>query len=286
MKIIKAKVLGYCMGVRRAVEIAGREAAGAGTSGVFTIGPLIHNPQVLESLRKKGVDVLNEDRVPDDLGGHTLIIRAHGISPDLETSLRNCGARLVDATCPKVHASQMKARSLSAEGCRIFLAGEQHHGEVIGIQGYAPDCIVVADPGEAGKAAEALRAEAPDTRCALLGQTTISRDEFEEIGNTLKEYFPGIKIIDTICGATRDRQEALRELCSAVDAVIIIGGKASSNTRRLLAIAEKLGKPAWLAETKDDLPPDIGKYGTVGLSAGASTPGYIIDEIEEALKKL
>jgi 4-hydroxy-3-methylbut-2-enyl diphosphate reductase len=194
----------------------------------------------------------------------------------------------------------MKAKSLAEAGCRIFLAGEKDHGEIRGIQGYielgrkalsesgqqappGPAWLVAADAGEAEEAARRLSSEVDGVPCALIAQTTISAAEYEKIGAALREYFPSLVIINTICGATRDRQEALRELCGQVEAVVIAGGRESANTRRLLAIALEAGLPAWLVETAEDIPAETFRYSTVGLSAGASTPDNIIADIEKAL---
>jgi 4-hydroxy-3-methylbut-2-enyl diphosphate reductase len=273
------------MGVRRAVDLTEAELKKA-RRPVYTMGPLIHNPQVLEYLEKRGVQILREEGLPENLEGAVVIIRAHGISPQLEAGLMSRGAVLVDATCPRVRSGQTRARSLSAGGCRIFLAGERHHGEIIGIRGFAPDCIVVANPEEAAKAAETLFREEKPEKTALLGQTTISPEEYRAIGGEICRFFPGVLILDTICGATKDRQDALRKLCGETEAIIVAGGKDSANTRRLLGIALSLGKPAWLAETPGDIPREIRSYGTVGLCAGASTPDTVINAIEEALKAL
>ncbi|MDR0628282.1 MAG: 4-hydroxy-3-methylbut-2-enyl diphosphate reductase [Treponema sp.] len=284
MQLIKAEVLGYCMGVRRAVTMAEEAVkAAAGVHRVYTLGPLIHNPQVLERFRSQGLDILDETELPQDLVSSVVIIRAHGITPQMETVLACKGARLVDATCPTVKKSQMKARSLTDAGYRIFLAGERYHGEVIGIQGYAPSCLVVADPGEATEKAEALYHSAPTAKTALLSQTTIAPDEYQRIAQAIHAYFPTLEIIDTICKATRDRQYALSKLCPQVDALLVIGGKESANTRRLLAIAQALGKPAWLLERAAEIPPGIRAYPVVGLAAGASTPDELIDRIARAL---
>jgi 4-hydroxy-3-methylbut-2-enyl diphosphate reductase len=291
MKVRKARVLGYCMGVRRAVEMAYAASArqNPGEAPVYTMGPLIHNPQVLSDLRARGVEVLDEAALPKTLEDTVVIIRAHGITPRLEAELVSRGARLVDATCPKVKASQLRARALSEAGYHVFLAGERHHGEIIGIQGFAPDCIIVANREEAEAAAAAVAEKLfrgsgiNSTKTALLAQTTISPEEYQAIGEGIAEFFPDIEIIDTICGATRDRQDALKRLCADVDAVIIAGGRDSANTRRLLAIAQAHGKPCWLAESAADIPPEIAAYTTVGLSAGASTPDAVIDRIAAAL---
>jgi 4-hydroxy-3-methylbut-2-enyl diphosphate reductase len=281
--LYKARALGYCMGVRRAVEMAYREAREA-TGRVYTVGPLIHNPQVLEDLRRRGVEALEGDRLPPDLRGAVVIIRAHGVSPALEAELGSRGARIADATCPKVKASQLKARSLSEAGYRVFIAGERDHGELIGIRGYAPDSLVVANPAEAEEAARTLRAGTPVPKAALIGQTTIRPEEYAAIGKAIGKYLD-LELVDTICGATRERQDALRELCAQVEAVVIAGGRGSSNTRRLLEIARSLGKPCWLVESAADLPAGIGAFKTLGLSAGASTPDTVIGEIESVLNR-
>jgi len=196
----------------------------------------------------------------------------------------------------------MKARSFAERGYRIFLAGEENHGEIAGIRGYVessvlpakalppcntvPSCYVVGNPLDAERAALELSRLEPDAKTVLIGQTTISTGEYRAIGEKLRHFFPTLEIADTICNATADRQKALGELCGQVDAVIVVGGRESANTRRLLSLARELGKPAWLAETPEDLPPEISSYETVGLSAGASTPDSLIVEIEEALMRL
>jgi 4-hydroxy-3-methylbut-2-enyl diphosphate reductase len=281
MQVIRAKVLGYCMGVRRAMDMTAAELRNAGGRRVYTMGPLIHNPQVLEGLKRRGVEVLDEAGLPDTLEGSVVVIRAHGISPRMEEALIRRGTRLADATCPKVKASQLKARALAREGWRIFLAGERQHGEITGILGYAPDCMVAADREEAERAAEALFREAPRAKTALMGQTTIAPELYRTIGEGIRKFFPGLNMVDTICGAAS--QDALKELCSRVDAVIVAGGRQSANTRRLLDIARARGKPAWLVESSAELPPEIASYPVVGLSAGASTPDEIIDDIERTL---
>jgi 4-hydroxy-3-methylbut-2-enyl diphosphate reductase len=143
---------------------------------------------------------------------------------------------------------------------------------------------VVENAAEAGLAAAGLARDNRDAKTALIGQTTIESEEYGAIGEEIRRFFPDLEIMNTICGATLERQKALRELCPKVDAVIIAGGRDSANTRRLLSIALELGKPAWLVESADDIPPEIKTYKTVGLSAGASTPESLIDEIEETLK--
>jgi 4-hydroxy-3-methylbut-2-enyl diphosphate reductase len=292
------------MGVRRAMEMA--DAALSQTGTVYAMGSLIHNPQAMEALKKRGLEVLDEEKIPNTLSGAALVIRAHGVSPELEKTLTDRGARLLDATCPKVKASQIKARELLRQGRRVFLAGEKRHAEIIGILGYAPGCVIVGSPAEAAAAAEKLRREekaggmafqspasrsqaSGEPKTALIGQTTWDLAEYASIAQVLRSYFPDLEVCNTVCGATEARQNSLRVLCAGVDAVIVAGGRESANTRRLLDIArsfsgpEGRGKPAWLVETPAEIPGEIDRYDTVGLCAGASTPDALIDAIERAL---
>jgi len=296
MEVIRARVMGFCMGVRRAVDIAWRESSVPGA--VYTLGPLIHNPAVLQSLAGRGVNCLAENEIPTLSQNSTVIIRAHGVSPALEAELLRQGLRVLDATCPHVKQSQKKARFFAERGYTVFLAGEKDHGEISGIRGYIelaappagglPPCCVVASAEDAESAVAELLALADgakaELKTALIGQTTISKNEYDAIAGCLRCFFPAIEIQDTICGATAQRQEALRELCGKVDAVVVAGGRGSANTRRLFSLAGELGKPAYLVESPQEIPSDIAVYKTVGLCAGASTPDSLIAEIEEALR--
>jgi len=282
MQIIKANVLGFCMGVRRALEMAVTEAQSSSGS-VFTLGPLVHNPNVLADLKSYGIEILENDIYTTELKNCSVIIRAHGISPLLEENLRNQCAKIIDATCPKVKKSQDKAQELAHLGYSIFLAGEAKHAEIEGILGYvkniSPFYCAASNANEAETNAKQLYKNNKNAKTALLGQTTISEKEYHEIGNVIKKYFPNLEIIDTICTATSERQKALRELLDKVDAVIVTGGKESANTRRLFTIAQESGKPCILIENANEIPSAFYKYKTVGLSAGASTPDSIINEI-------
>jgi 4-hydroxy-3-methylbut-2-enyl diphosphate reductase len=286
MKIIRAKVLGFCMGVRRASDLAYAEAQRAGKDFfVYTLGPLIHNPKVLSDLESLNVQLINSPgQLPSDVNC-SVIIRAHGVEPSVENELFNRGVHIVDATCPNVKASQLKAEELARAGYCLFLAGEAQHAEIIGITGYCNNsfCTVAGNVEEARKAAKKLYGINSDAKTALLGQTTISDNEYHAIGEAIRLFFPNLEIIQTICAATRERQQALRELLTIADAVIIAGGKDSANTRRLLAIAKQSGKPCVLVEETSEIPESFFAYNTVGLCAGASTPDSVIDKIEDFL---
>jgi 4-hydroxy-3-methylbut-2-enyl diphosphate reductase len=279
------------MGVRRAVEIAEREIALQ--KSVFTLGPLIHNPQVLRSLEDRGVKILDEKNIPagpGGLAGKTVIIRAHGVKPETEARLVNAAARIVDATCPKVKASQLAARTLAETGAAVFIAGERNHAEVIGIAGYAAGArvIIAGSAAEAREEAEKLAACNKEALTALLAQTTFSEEEYREAAKAIKEFFPRLMVKHTICRATRDRQDALRELCTRCEGIVVAGGRESANTRRLAAIAQSCGKPACVAESAAGLDeiPFLKNVKTAGLCAGASTPGGVIEEIASALYTL
>jgi len=291
MEVIRADVLGFCEGVRRAVEMARQASSGKTAGRVFTLGPLIHNSRVLDSLSKSGVICLVEDEIPNAVENSTVVIRAHGVSPAVEKELTQRRLTIVDATCPHVKVSQSKAADFAAKGYVVFLAGEKNHAETKGILGYVQDFasrrgIVVSTPAEAGAAAAELYRLEPEAKTALIGQTTIRAEEYRAIGEKIRDFFPSLEIVDSICGAAAERQRALADLCGEVDALVIVGDRESANTRRLFSLALELGKPAWLVETASGLPAEIGEYKTVGISAGASTPDSLIDEVEKGIKGL
>jgi 4-hydroxy-3-methylbut-2-enyl diphosphate reductase len=278
------------MGVRRALNLA-VEAASV-NKNVYTLGSLIHNPRVLDDLNKLGIKNLNEGELPDTaaltaIEEPTVIIRAHGVPPLTETELIRQRIRVIDATCPHVKASQEKAMNLAQKGYCVFLAGEKDHAEITGIRGYVNTaCYVVANPVEAEAAAVKLALAQPSAKTALIGQTTISLEEYRAIGEAIKKHFPETEIINTICSATADRQDSLRELSLVVEAIIIAGGRNSANTQRLFSLACDLGKPCWLIEAAEEIPPEIQQFSTIGLAAGASTPDSLINEIETKLKAI
>jgi 4-hydroxy-3-methylbut-2-enyl diphosphate reductase len=283
MVVKRAGALGFCAGVRRTVELALEAARSREGAGLFTLGPLIHNGRVLQDLERLGFSVLDEDRLPETLDGAVVVIRAHGAGPDVKASLLRRGAKIIDATCPKVRKSQLKARSLYEKGFAVFIAGEKNHAEVRGIRQFAPNSAVVEDENGAACAAQALFSKNSAAKTAVIAQTTISMTEYDTICAAIRRFFPDLTACNTICGATKARQDALVRLCASTDAVVIAGDPASSNTRRLLAIAAGHGRPAWIVRSAADLPPGLDAFATVGLSAGASAPDALIDEIERAL---
>ena len=234
-------------------------------------------------LARGGVTPLRSDALPDRMDNAVVIIRAHGVPPETLRSLESRGCRVVDATCPRVKTSQKKAFDARSRGESVFLVGERTHAELVGIAGYAPDSAIVASAAEAAEEAERLHAVRPDARVTLIAQTTISAGEYEAIAQEFLAVFPGTSIERTICPATADRLAALESLCAECEAVVVVGGKESANTRRLHTRAVELGMPTWHIEEVEDLPAEVFAYGRVGITAGASTPDEAIDAVEAAL---
>lgn len=273
MEVIFAESMGYCMGVKKAMQMTYNVIEKEKGKRIFTFGPLIHNRSVLEDLASRGVDILEE---PEKAEG-VVIIRAHGVSPEIKKKLEEKADIVIDATCPRVLASQKKVKEASKKGIHIIIAGDRNHGEVKGLAGYAESYDIIEN---------ALQAEKLDlkTPAMLISQTTFSENEYNLICSALKRNYPDIEIAGSICPATEKRQKALADMALNVDAVIVIGGKTSANTKRLYQSAVKLGKKAWHIENSDEIPDEIRNFNKVGITAGASTPDWIIKEVADKLK--
>ncbi|MGP1512338.1 MAG: 4-hydroxy-3-methylbut-2-enyl diphosphate reductase [Treponema sp.] len=279
MTVILADVLGYCMGVRRAVESAIASIDKA--NDVYTLGPLIHNKTALNSLEKKGLKVLNENKAEDAKIGSTVIIRAHGVPPSVNEILKKRECTIINATCPRVTASQKNAARYASMNYTVILAGDSNHGEVIGIAGYAGNKFYLVQDSEDAK--KLLPPEDADENAILLSQTTFSPQEFEKIAEIIKAKYKNLKVMNTICPATKERQDSLLRLCPLVEGVLVVGGKNSANTKRLLQTAKENCSKAALIESADEIPEDFFKLQIVGITAGASTPDSAIEEVKNAL---
>ena len=296
MEIIRAKILGFCAGVRRAV-LAAEKALEENKGGqVYTLGPLIHNPVALNKLAQRNLKILLETKIPLLNSSDTVIIRAHGVPPETENEIREKGVNVVNATCPLVTKSQKTAAEYAKKGFVIFFAGDKNHGEVIGIEGYARKAaleaekefnfILIKDVDELKNEIFSLSEKkllSSDSKIVLLSQTTFSIKTFDSLQKELKSSLPQAEIVSSICPATHERQNALKDLCSLVDGVVVIGGKNSANTNRLFATAEKLCRKAVLIETPEEIPADFFELEKVGITAGASTPDDTIDAVEKRL---
>jgi len=268
---------GVCFGVRRALELA--EQALAAGDPVTCLGPLIHNPQEVARLAQRGF------RVVESLGeareGDTLLIRSHGLQPDVVAEARRRGLRIIDATCPLVHRAQTLAAELQEAGYRVLVAGDEAHPEVRAIQGHAPAAVVVSD-------LEALRGLAPAGRVALIAQTTFSPERFREMAADLvRRDLQEVRVVQTICAATVERQRAAAELAGRVDVMFVIGGRNSANTNRLAELCAARGVRTHHVEHAGEVTPEhLGGRRRVGVAAGASTPQWIIDAVCERIRAL
>ncbi len=281
MKIIRASVLGFCFGVRRAVELAEKALAENKDKTVYSLGPLIHNENALHALGDKGLVTVNEESVGEIPSESVVIIRAHGVAPSITDALERKKCKIIDATCPRVKASQKMVERYSSENDYVVLTGDRNHGEVIGIAGYAGENFSQIQDFE-----EAEKFDIPgqeEKNVILLSQTTYSPKEFEKIENLFRAKFHNLAVMNTICPATNERQQALLDLCSRVDGVLVIGGKNSANTKRLYQTAASNCKLAAHIQSAADIPQEFFKLKTVGITAGASTPDQIIDEVELVL---
>ena len=291
MDILRAKVLGYCMGVRRAMETAEECLSKYNDKKVFTFGPLIHNKEALLPLEKKGLGIIEEKDIEsiDEKNPPVVIIRAHGISPFVLEKLQKKNCLIVDATCPLVVANQKKAASYAKEGYQVILAGDKNHGEVVGIAGFAEyektgSCFLVENEADAIRLVANLSENQRNGKLIFLCQTTFSSKEFDKIATVLQNAKPDTVILKTICNATNQRQEALLDLCKQVDGVIVVGGKNSANTQRLYLSAKANCKNACHIENASEIPESFFKLEKIGITAGASTPDEVIEDVEKALE--
>ncbi|OIO05136.1 MAG: 4-hydroxy-3-methylbut-2-enyl diphosphate reductase [Desulfovibrionaceae bacterium CG1_02_65_16] len=282
MDVIRARLAGFCMGVGLALKKLDALLEDGDSRPTYMLGPIIHNPQVLDDYARRGVSLA---QTPQEIpAGSRAVIRAHGIPRDVETELRCRGVKVVDATCPKVKRAQLLIDEQTQAGRKLLLFGEDDHPEVRGLLSYAgPGAFVFETPGEL--AAHPL---APGTPYVLAAQTTQDRQGFRQIQDDLAARLPeGVPALETICDATRLRQDEAIRLAGRVDCAVVVGGKASGNTRRLAQVIEGEGTPTLLVESIEDLRGlNLTPYARVGLTAGASTPKSIIDEIEAHLLAL
>jgi 4-hydroxy-3-methylbut-2-enyl diphosphate reductase len=278
MKVLLADEYGFCFGVERAVEMV--EEAIADGATVRSLGPLIHNPQEMQRLAHEGVTTIQK---PVQIKrGETAVIRAHGVTPDVQRELEEKASKVVDATCPFVTRVQKLAARAAAQDRHVIVVGSPDHPEMIGVKGYAPNhAFVVQDETEV----ESL----PSLRNPLVvAQTTIKAKTFFDTAEAVKSKTKDeVQVVNTICSATRDRQEAARALAGMVDAFYIIGGRHSSNSVKLLAVCEEQCQKSFLIETEQEINEcDLVGVEHVGVTAGASTPDWLIKKVVEHLEAI
>lgn len=279
MEIIRSAVLGFCFGVRRAVELA-EKALADNSSKVYSLGPLIHNENALSELKNKGLCSIEENNLASIPNNAVVIIRAHGVSPTVIQRLEKKNCKIIDATCPRVKASQKMVEKYTNGNDCVIITGDKNHGEMIGIAGYAGKNFYQVQNLEE---AEKITLKTDASNVILMSQTTFSIKEFESIERYIKKTYKNTAVMNTICPATNERQSALLDLCKIVDGVVVIGGKVSANTKRLYQTARENCKNAVHVQTYDDIPDSFLKLKKIGITAGASTPDYIISEVEDYL---
>jgi (E)-4-hydroxy-3-methyl-but-2-enyl pyrophosphate reductase len=279
MEVLLADEYGFCFGVERAVEMV-EDALDEGVRPIRSLGPLIHNAQEMERLGELGVSTID---VPDEAGADTIaVIRAHGVTPQVQHDLEDRAAKVIDATCPFVTRVQHLAERAALDGRDVVVAGNPDHPEMIGVVGYAPDnTYVVRDASEV--------AALPQLRAPLVvSQTTIKLKTFLEVAEAVRAKTDAEpQVVNTICSATRDRQDAARALAGQVDVFNEIGGRHSSNSVKLLAVCEEQCDKSFLIETPAEInPADVENAQRVGVTAGASTPNWLIDQVVSRLHEL
>ncbi len=273
MEIYLADKAGFCFGVKRAINTA-FEAAARGR--VYCLGPLIHNPQEVERLNEAGVTTVED--FSSLKAGDSLIIRSHGVPPQVLAQAREKGLTIIDLTCPFVGKAQRDAEALKKEGYQVVVIGEKKHPEVQSILGYAGDSAVVMEKAED---AEGIRFH---SRIGIVAQTTQSYGNFSEIVLKLLRLSKELKVFNTICSSTKERQEAARILAGQVDVMLVVGGRNSANTSRLVSVCMQQGKPTHHIEVADEIQSSwLQGVKKIGVTAGASTPDWVLEGV---LKKL
>lgn len=281
MEIILAKTAGFCFGVKRAVDTVYDQIGKGGN--IYTYGPIIHNEVVVSDLEAKGVKVINSLEELDCISGGTVVIRSHGVSREVIEKIESCGLNIVDATCPFVKKIHQIVAQDSANGHKIIVIGSKNHPEVVGIIGWCDEqnpATVIENEQEA----EAFMCDFDD-KITIVSQTTFRLGKFQELVEIFKKKGYDVNVVNTICNATAERQEEARKIAASVDLMIVIGDSKSSNTQKLYEICSRECKFTQYVQTKDDL--ETGSYGPlsrVGITAGASTPNKIIEEVQKYVR--
>lgn len=273
MEVVLAEYLGFCYGVKRAINIAKSHADGESC----TLGPIIHNPQMVERLKAEGVGAVES---LEEMSGGTVIIRSHGVGPQIYREIQAKGLKIVDATCPHVKKAQLSAKELAESGYSVVIIGEKNHPEVKSILEWT------------GGAATILETEAEAENfaaCSKLGvvsQTTVAEEHFQKIVTKLLNKSKDIRILRTICTATEQRQSAAMDLAAKVDVMLVVGGRNSANTTKLAKICAAKCRTFHI-ETAEEISPEwFNQSRKIGITAGASTPDWIIREVQVKCQRM
>src|SRR3982751_5992221 len=279
MEVLLAEEFGFCFGVERAVEMV-EEVVEEGARPIRSLGPLIHNAQEMERLGARGVSTID---TPDEADSDTIaVIRAHGVTPQVQRALEGRAAKVIDATCPFVTRVQHLAERAARQGRHVIIAGNPDHPEMIGVVGYAPEnTFVVRDADEVAQLP-------PLHEPLVVSQTTLKLKTFLEVADAVRAKADSEpQVVNTICSATRDRQDAARSLAGHVDAFYVIGGKHSSNSLKLLSVCKEQCAKSFLIETPEEIDAcDLADAARVGVTAGASTPNWLIEQVVARLREI
>ena len=282
MNVELAKTAGFCFGVKRAVDTVYQQIEQYRGEKIFTYGPIIHNEEVIKDLRSHGVEVLNDEEELKTADADVVVIRSHGVAKYIYDILEERGITCVDATCPFVKKIHKIVAEKSAEGSYIVIVGNGEHPEVQGIRGWAGEQVTVVQTPE-----DAERFELPDKdqKVCIVAQTTFNYNKFKELVEIISKKRYDIVFLNTICNATKERQNEARQIAARVDAMVVIGDKRSSNTQKLFEICKEECLNTYYIQTLDDL--DINQLRSVesvGITAGASTPNKIIEEVQNNVR--
>lgn len=282
MNVELAKTAGFCFGVKRAVDTVYQQIEQYRGEKIFTYGPIIHNEEVIKDLRSHGVEVLNDEEELKTADADVVVIRSHGVAKYIYDILEERGITCVDATCPFVKKIHKIVAEKSAEGSYIVIVGNGEHPEVQGIRGWAGEQVTVVQTPE-----DAERFELPDKdqKVCIVAQTTFNYNKFKELVEIISKKRYDIVVLNTICNATKERQTEARQIAARVDAMVVIGDKRSSNTQKLFEICKEECLNTYYIQTLDDL--DINQLRSVesvGITAGASTPNNIIEEVQNNVR--
>jgi 4-hydroxy-3-methylbut-2-enyl diphosphate reductase len=277
LRIYVAKSAGFCFGVKRAINLADK-CSSESSSPIYTLGPIIHNPQVVKRLEasrvyaKKGLDEITEG---------TVIIRSHGVKLEEHSALGEKGVNIVDATCPFVKKAQDLVSMLAKDGYAVILVGEKDHPEVKGLISYGPADIIVVE------SSEELKGMPRKKKIGIVAQTTLPMEKLKDVVSFCLEKASEIKVFNTICNATSIRQEESEELAHKVDRMIVVGGRNSANTRRLAEICKGIQPRTYHVEVPAEIDPAwFEGAASIGITSGASTPNWIIEEVVEKIRRM
>ncbi len=277
MRVVVADQAGVCFGVKRALDLVNKEAEKG--EGLTTLGPLIHNPQVVKHLEEKGVRVA---RSIEDVQDGAIVMPSHGVPREVQRQAEEAGLRAIDATCPFVATVHRKAEALARDGYTVVVVGDAGHSEVKGIVSAAGEDAIVVSSAE-----EARAIDWSGKKAGIVCQTTQTPERFGEVVGAIAALVREVVAYNTICYATNDRQTAARDLAPQVEAMFVVGGRNSANTNRLTEICQEAGVPTYHIETAAEIQPEwVRGMQVVGLTAGASTPEWIIEEVRTRLESI